>query len=93
MRILNVNPYIDPITGGGTAERTLQMSRFQARQGHDVIVLTMDIGIENDLPLALEQVEIVILKTIVKRFLIPRLPWAKLKQLVSSSEVIHLMGH
>ena len=93
MRILNVNPYIDPVTGGGTAERTLQMSRFQAKQGHDVSILTMDIGIESGLPLALASVEVVALKVIIKRFLIPRVPWRKLQRLVSSVDVIHLMGH
>ncbi len=93
MRILNVNPYIDPVSGGGTAERTLQMSRFQAMQRHHVTILTMDIGIESGLPLALASVEVVVLKRINKRFLIPQISWRKLKKLVSNAEIIHLMGH
>jgi len=42
MNILNVNMSIDPVTGGGTAERTLQISRALNRAGHQCTVLTTD---------------------------------------------------
>lgn len=50
MKILNVNSYIDLVNGGSTAERTYQMSRFQAKSGHDVFILTTDAGIEKGIP-------------------------------------------
>ena len=37
MKILNVNALLDPVTGGGTAERTLQISRALMNEGADVI--------------------------------------------------------
>jgi predicted nuclease with RNAse H fold len=37
MKILNVNALLGPVTGGGTAERTLQISRALMNEGVDVI--------------------------------------------------------
>ena len=69
------------------------MSRFQAEQGHDVSVLTMDIGIESGVPAGLAPVRFVILKRLNKRFLMPRFSWKALRTLVASSDIIHLMSH
>lgn len=93
MRILNVNPYIDPVTGGGTAERTLQMSRFQAKLGHDVNILTLDVGIETGIPSVLDAVNVVTLRVINQRFLLSTIPWRDIQKLISSVDIIHLMGH
>lgn len=42
----NVNQTLDPVSGGGTAERTFQMSRYLARNPEvEVSILTLDIGI------------------------------------------------
>ena len=45
MKILNVNATLDLKTGGGTAERTYQISRHLADLGVDTIILTLDVGI------------------------------------------------
>lgn len=93
MKILNVNPYIDSVTGGGTAERTVQMSRFQSKQGHEVTILTLDIGIDSGLPSSLSTVNVIVLPLIIKRFLVPNISLRRLRKLVASIDVIHLMGH
>ncbi len=48
MNVLNVNLTIDPVSGGGTAERTYQMNRFLAKAGIKCAVLTTDIGVTQD---------------------------------------------
>ncbi|HKA44157.1 MAG TPA: glycosyltransferase [Burkholderiales bacterium] len=93
MKVLNVNATLDPVSGGGTAERTLQMSRFLARAGVRCRVLTLDIGLHGDPMHALSGVEVVRLKCLSRRFYLfpvrdPRIPEA-----VRWADVIHLMGH
>lgn len=93
MRVLNVNVLLDPITGGGTAERTFQMSRSLAREGIECTILTTDIGLNSDRILQLENVKILALPCISKRFFVVRFSWSKLKTLIESVDIIHLMGH
>ena len=45
MKVLNVNPFINPSSGGGTAERTLQMSYYLAKSGVQCSILTLDIEV------------------------------------------------
>jgi hypothetical protein len=40
MKVLNVNMSLDSVEGGGTAERTLQMSKFLAKEGVGCKILT-----------------------------------------------------
>jgi glycosyltransferase involved in cell wall biosynthesis len=93
MRILNVNILLDPVTGGGTAERTFQMSRSLAREGIECSILTTDIGLTSDRISQLENVRVLALPCISKRFFVVRFSWSKLKTLIGSVDVIHLMGH
>jgi hypothetical protein len=46
MKILNVSNTIDPVTGGGEAERSFQMSKALAQSGADCQVLTIDTGLD-----------------------------------------------
>ena len=48
MKILNINSSLDPISGGGTAERTMQMSRYLSMENNLVSILTLDLGITNE---------------------------------------------
>ena len=42
MKILNINAILDPINGGGTAERTIQMSRYLSYEKEiEVSILTL----------------------------------------------------
>lgn len=93
-RILNVNPSIDLQIGGGTAERTFQMSRFLAQQENiQCTVLTLDIDTSAGRMQALLPARIVALPYLWKRFYLPRAGWRTIHRLVADADVIHLMGH
>jgi glycosyltransferase involved in cell wall biosynthesis len=93
MKILNVNHMLDPATGGGTAERTFQMSRALAKGGIPCTVLTTDVGLTPERVSDLSPVEVVVFPCISKRFFIPKLSYRKVRQIVANADVIHLMGH
>lgn len=93
MRVLNVNVLLDQVTGGGTAERTLQMSRSLADAGIECTILTTDIGLTADRIRKLGDVRVIALPCISKRFFFVKFSWNQLKALVASVDVIHLMGH
>jgi glycosyltransferase involved in cell wall biosynthesis len=93
MRVLNVNSYLDLKNGGGTAERTFQMSRFLARKGVQCTVLTLDLGLDRARITALAPAAVVALACLWKRFFVPRINWNVLRRLVREADIIHLMGH
>jgi len=93
MRILNVNHVLDPSTGGGTAERTFQMSRALARAGVDCTVLTTDVGLTPGRVRELDGAAAVVCPTLWRRFFVPRVPYRRIRELVRRADVVHLMGH
>ena len=93
MKILNVIHLLDPVSGGGTAERTFQMSRELAKTGNQCTILTLDINLNNVQLDKLKNVNIVILPSISKRFFIPRFSIKQLKTIIKDVDIIHLMGH
>lgn len=93
MKILHVNHLLDPITGGGTAERTIQLTRFLIRQGAESAVLTLDIGETIPTENALEGARVFKLTCLNHRYyLYIAWPFA-IRKLVSQFDVVHLMGH
>src|SRR5687768_16918349 len=93
MRVLNVNHTLDPVHGGGTAERTFQMSRFLARQGVDCTVLTSAAGLGPARTAALSGVKVVAVPLLWHRFHVPRASWRLVGELVNAADIVHLMGH
>jgi len=93
MKILNVNALLDPVTGGGTAERTLQISRALMDEGADCRILTTDIGFENGSLPRLDGLNVKAYQCLLKRFYIPRVSLASIKKEVEVVDVIHIMGH
>jgi glycosyltransferase involved in cell wall biosynthesis len=94
MRILNVNSSLGLKTGGGTAERTFQMSRFLARQrGVQCTVLALDIELDVQRIEAHAPAKVVALPCLWKRFYVPQSGQAIINRLVAEVDVIHLMGH
>lgn len=93
MRVLNVNHTLDPVHGGGTAERTFQMSRFLASRGVECTVLTSAAGISPVRAAALADVNVVAVPVLWHRFSIPRVSLPLLNDLVSAADIVHLMGH
>ena len=93
MRALNVNSSLDTKSGGGTAERTFQMSRFLALQGAICTVLTIDTGLDDARALAVKPVEVIMLQPFWKRYYIPIVSWKAIKRVVNEADIVHLMGH
>lgn len=94
LRVLNVNHVIDLKSGGGTAERTFQMSRQLAKAGVDCHVLTIQ---SNDLDVArlqaLEPASVTVLPNLVQRYHVPLAAWPRIRALVEEADIIHMMGH
>jgi len=93
LKILNVNMSLDPVRGGGTAERTFQMSRFLARSGVKCTILTTGMGINGKRLEALEGIRVIVLPCLFERFYIPRFTFRHILSLVKESDLVHLMGH
>lgn len=93
MRVLNVNILIDPVTGGGGAERTVQISRFLRSSGVETVLLTMDLGVLGRRLEALDGVEVIALKCLSKRFYVPAFSLRALNALIRSVDIVHIMGH
>jgi glycosyltransferase involved in cell wall biosynthesis len=93
MKVLNVCSTINPVTGGGEAERTFQMSRFLAQSGADCRVLTIDNGLDTARKSFLGDGRVIALPCLNKRFYIPRFSCRQIDEIVAEAEVIHLMGH
>ncbi len=94
MNILNVNQTLDPVTGGGTAERTFQMSRYLARDPEvEVSILTLDIGITEQRYRDLSAVRMVVLPCLNRRFYFPPITASQIADAVKKADIIHLMGH
>lgn len=93
-KILNVNSSLDLKLGGGTAERTFQMSRFLAKQpGVQCTVLTLNIDSSVSRALALLPARKVDLPCLWRRFYLPSAGWRTINRLVADADIIHLMGH
>ena len=94
MNILNVNSSLELELGGGTAERTFQMSRFLAKQlGVECVVLTLNICINTARTQSLLPARSFVLPCIWRRYYLPRAGWRMINRLVADANVIHLMGH
>lgn len=93
MKILNVNMSIDPMTGGGTAERTFQMSRSLAAAGVECTVLTTSMGLSPERVKAMEGTKTMVLPCLNKRFYIPKFSYSHIENIVASADVVHIMGH
>ena len=93
MKILNVNATLDSIGGGGTAERTFQMSRFLVRNGIECTVLSTDLGWTEARANCFTGVAVIALPCLWKRFYVPMIWFRSIRGAVARVDVIHLMGH
>lgn len=93
MKILNVSNTIDPVTGGGEAERSFQMSKFLAQSGADCRVLTIDTGLSAERKNFLGEGRVIALPCILRRFYIPKFSFRVINEIVADADIVHLMGH
>ncbi|MDA9287287.1 glycosyltransferase [Amylibacter sp.] len=93
MKVLNVISSLNQELGGGTAERSVQMSYFQNQAGIECSILTINQGIDDTLVEYLSGVEIVALPYISSRFHIPVPMIGTIARLVRAADVVHLINH
>lgn len=93
LRILTVNMSLDPITGGGTAERTFQLSRHLAALGHLCTVLTAETGMTTARRVALKGCQVVALPVLSERFHILKAGQEAIAAHVGNADIVHLMNH
>lgn len=93
MKILNVSNTIDPVTGGGEAERSYQMSKFLALSGADCRVLTIDTGLSEERKNFLGTGRVIALPCLFRRFYVPKINFSAINAIVNEADIIHLMGH
>lgn len=93
MRVLNVNAFLDPVAGGGTAERTVQLSRAFAARGLDTTVLSVAAGITQQVRERLGNARLEALPYLPGRFLVPLASLARIHRIVAQADVVHLSNH
>ena len=93
MRVLNVNHMLDPVSGGGTAERTFQMSRSLVEAGAECDILTLDLGLTGKRREALYGTNLVALPCLWRRYFVPRFSLRGVREVVERADVVHLMGN
>jgi glycosyltransferase involved in cell wall biosynthesis len=95
MNILNVNMSIDPVTGGGSSERTLQISRNLSRLGHNCAILTTNKGFS--LSFSRQCIDwglnIIALPLLWDRFYLHKPSIALIEKVIASADIINLMNH
>jgi glycosyltransferase involved in cell wall biosynthesis len=93
VKVLNVIMSLDRVTGGGSVERTFQMSRSLVRAGEECTILTTNIGVTPERIQELEGATIVALACLSRRFYVPKFKYKEIEDLVRNADVIHLMNH
>jgi len=94
MKILNINAILDPINGGGTAERTIQMSRYLSYEKEiEVSILTLNLGLTTNVIKSLQGINLVTIPCINKRFYLPLVFVSRIAESIRKADVVHLMGH
>ena len=95
MKILNVNMSLDQVRGGGSTERTLQISRSLVKAGHQVTVLSASAGLspENAQQEERRGLKIVALPSLWERFYVPKPSQPLVRKLVQDADIVHLMSH
>ncbi len=93
MKVLNVNTFINNKTGGGTAERTLQINRALVREKIKCKILTIDVGLSQKRTGDKEDPGVIALACLLKRFYVPRFSYKSLKSIIKEFDIIHLMNH
>jgi glycosyltransferase involved in cell wall biosynthesis len=93
MHILNVNMSFDAVEGGGTVERTVQMSRHLVRSGVPCTVLATNLGWSPARAKDFEGIEVIALPCLWKRYYIFKPALSRIRDAVARADVVHLMGH
>lgn len=93
MKILHVNHLLDPLSGGGTAERTFQISRELALLGGDCTILTLDIGAATSRAAGIPRLRIEALPCLQARFFVPKVSTSQIDSWVADADVVQMFGN
>lgn len=92
MKVLIVNVTLDPVAGGGTATKTLDLASALARAGVRTTVLATDVGIRGA-PVPSSAASIVTFRCLSRRFYVPLLRHRQLARLVQGADLALLVNH
>ena len=93
MNVLNVNAALGPVSGGGTGERTFQMTRFLQKSDVNCTVLVTNAGLSSERRNSLGGAKVVAYPCLSTRFYIPKFSYKEIRSLVQGADIVHLMGH
>lgn len=93
MKVLCVNSSIDPFSGGGTAERTVQIAIHLARKGIETSILTSDRGVDEKLYNRISGIKLHTLPLIAERYPIPKIWVPHVVKIIKEIDIVHLMNH
>jgi glycosyltransferase involved in cell wall biosynthesis len=91
MRVLLVNMTIDPVVGGGTAAKSVQIARALRSVGQEVGILTTEVP--SRIRQELEGVQLITLPLLSRRFWIPLPVPGRIRRAVDRSDVVVLSNH
>lgn len=93
MNILHVNHLLDPVRGGGTAERMFQLGKELALQGHECTLLTLDIGQTHSRVAGIPGLNVVALPCLNMRFFVPKVSRKQIEAIVARADVVQMFGN
>lgn len=93
MKVLHVNHLLDPMSGGGTAERTFQLSHELAKMGVECTILTLDIGRSHSRAVGIERLCIKTLPCIYSRFFVPKASLRQIISVVENADIVQIFGN
>jgi glycosyltransferase involved in cell wall biosynthesis len=93
VNVLNICLSTDLKIGGGTGERTLQMSYALARKGVTCTILELGSAQSSQAERMDHDVKIISLPCLLQRFYLPKPANKMLRRLVCQADIIHLIGH
>lgn len=92
MRVLHVNTSMDPVQGGGTAERVFRLCKALEPLGVESKVLTTGL-VPVERIADLHPTQVVVLPHLIGRFQIPALNLRVIRETVEWADVVHVVGH
>lgn len=93
MKLLYVDASLDRVTGGGIAERGVQLCRALSDAGTECTILTLDIGLDAERRAELAGSRLHPVPCLNRRFLVPRFQPGELRALVAGADVVELCSH
>jgi glycosyltransferase involved in cell wall biosynthesis len=92
MKILSVTHLLDPVSGGGTAERVVQLTRAWQGRGIEAHVLTNDVGLTVERQADLGGAGLSALPLVNQRYFVPA-RWRFVTELAREHDLVHIVGY